>query len=160
MTLAVVIPVFNGERYLAEAVASVRSQSVRPDEIVVVDDGSTDGTAAWLSAQDDLTILTQENRGAGAARNRGVQNVTASILAFLDADDMWRPDYIEHQRALLDADASVDAVFALGRVGPPSRRQLSTRNTKTRPLGTLTSMFSPRCQTFLLLGCPKHTPEG
>jgi len=114
MTVAVVIPVFNGERYLAEAVASVRSQSVRPDEIVVVDDGSTDGTAAWLCAQEDLTIVTQENRGAGAARNRGVQNVTASILAFLDADDIWRPDYIEQQRAALDADTSVDAVFVLG----------------------------------------------
>jgi glycosyltransferase involved in cell wall biosynthesis len=114
MTVAVVIPVFNGGRYLAEAVASVRSQSVRPDEIVVVDDGSTDGTAAWLHAQNDLTIVTQENRGAGAARNRGVQRVTASILAFLDADDIWRPDYIAHQLAALDADTSVDAVFVLG----------------------------------------------
>jgi len=114
MTVAVVIPVFNGGGYLAEAVASVRSQSVRPDEIVVVDDGSTDGTAAWLRAQEDLTVVTQENRGAGAARNRGVQNVSASILAFLDADDLWRPEYIEHQLAALDAAPSVDAVFALG----------------------------------------------
>lgn len=112
MTVAVVIPVFNGERYLAEAVTSARSQSVLLDEIVVVDDGSTDGTAGWLHAQDDLTMVTQNNRGAGAARNSGVQNVDASILAFLDSDDVWRPDYLEHQLAALDADSSVDAVFA------------------------------------------------
>jgi glycosyltransferase involved in cell wall biosynthesis len=110
--IAVIVPVHNGQRFLAEAIDSIRRQSLAPSEVLVVDDGSTDGTADWLATQPGLTVLTQENRGAGAARNHAIRRSTAPILAFLDADDRWRPTYLERQLALLAADPADEAVFA------------------------------------------------
>jgi glycosyltransferase involved in cell wall biosynthesis len=117
--ISVVIPTHNRERLLIEALESVRAQDVRPIEIVVVDDGSTDGTVAavnrWRLEHPDaelaLTLLAQENRGGNAARNAGVRAATGDIVAFLDSDDTWRPDKLRKQRDRLAADTALGAVY-------------------------------------------------
>jgi len=89
--LSVIVPVYNGERFLGEALSSVCSQCVIPMEIVVVDDGSTDGTAKIARDFDLVRYVPQENGGPAAARNRGVENARGDLLAFLDHDDLWTP---------------------------------------------------------------------
>lgn len=93
-----VIPVFNGERYLAEALDSVLAQTHSQVEIVVVDDGSTDGTPDVLAGYGDvIRSLRQVNAGPAAARNRGIAEARGEYLAFLDADDLWAPAKTETQ---------------------------------------------------------------
>jgi glycosyltransferase involved in cell wall biosynthesis len=115
ISISVIIPVYNGERFLAEAIQSVLDQTLPPDEIIVVNDGSTDGTAtivARLAASAPLPIryIYQENRGASAARNAGIRLAQGRILAFQDADDIWLPQKQVRQLALLEADPPADIV--------------------------------------------------
>jgi glycosyltransferase involved in cell wall biosynthesis len=93
-----VIPVFNGERYLGEALGSVLRQSHSTIEIVVVDDGSTDSTPRILAEMGGrITSLRQANAGPSAARNLGIQHARGEYIAFLDADDLWLPHKTEAQ---------------------------------------------------------------
>jgi glycosyltransferase involved in cell wall biosynthesis len=100
----VIVPVFNGERLIGDALRSIRAQTRPVDEIVVVDDGSTDGTAAEVTGLGvpGLVLLRQENRGPSAARNRGIAAATGDLITFLDADDEWRPDKLAIQLPLLE----------------------------------------------------------
>jgi glycosyltransferase involved in cell wall biosynthesis len=107
--LSVIIPVFNGEAYLADAVASVRSQGDSDLEIIVVDDGSTDGTAR-IARGLDVRRIFQDNQGAAAARNRGLEAARADIVAFLDADDLWSSVKLRVQMPRLLGDPRLDAV--------------------------------------------------
>jgi glycosyltransferase involved in cell wall biosynthesis len=101
-TVSVVIPVYNNEAYIAAAVDSVLAQTRPPTEIIVVDDGSTDGTAAALEThRNRIKYVYQKNRGEPAARNRGIQESTSEFIAFLDGDDLWRPNKLELQMAYL-----------------------------------------------------------
>lgn len=113
--ISVVIPVFNGERHIAEAVASVRGQGHDPLEIIVVDDGSTDGTRAAIEslAGPDLRYVRQENAGPSAARNRGIALARGDVLAFIDADDLWWPGRLDAQLPHLAPDNGVDVVLGL-----------------------------------------------
>jgi glycosyltransferase involved in cell wall biosynthesis len=113
--VAVVIPTHDGADHLPAAVASVRAQTFAPEELVVVDDGSTDGTAA-VAASLDVRCLRQAQQGAGAARNAGVGATTAKLIAFLDCDDRWVPEKLERQVALLAADPELGWVSARGRL--------------------------------------------
>ena len=91
-TIAVVIPTYQRAQVVERAIASVRRQSRPADEIVVVDDGSTDGTAERLRESfPDVTVLTQENLGVSAARNHGIRKSVSDWIAFLDSDDEWAP---------------------------------------------------------------------
>jgi glycosyltransferase involved in cell wall biosynthesis len=103
MTVSVIIPAWNAERYLAEALASVRAQTVAPLEILVVDDGSSDGGAALAAATPGVTVVAQAHAGVAAARNRGIARARGTLLAFLDADDLWEPRKLELQLASLAA---------------------------------------------------------
>jgi glycosyltransferase involved in cell wall biosynthesis len=90
--ISCIVPVFNGERYLGEALESIFAQTYRPLEVVVVDDGSTDGTAAVVAAHGDkVGYLFQPNAGVAAACNLGVQASRGEFIAFLAADDLWHP---------------------------------------------------------------------
>lgn len=97
--VSVIIPVYNGERYLAACLDSVCAQSLRDLEILCVDDGSTDGTPEILrsyAARDGrVRVLTQRNINAGAARNLGMRYATGEFFSFLDADDFFEPDMLE-----------------------------------------------------------------
>jgi len=110
--VSVIIPVFNGKKYLGEAIDSVFSQTCPVGEILIVDDGSTDGTAQVARAFGDrVRYFHQMNGGIGAARNRGVDMAEGNFLAFLDADDLWEPHKLAMQMAALEEDGSLDAVF-------------------------------------------------
>lgn len=100
--VSVVIPTFNRLSLLGEALKSVREQSLPPRQLLVVDDGSTDGTWDWLQAQKGLIALRQENRGPAAARNLGASAAETEYLAFLDSDDLWLPQKLEIQTAFLE----------------------------------------------------------
>jgi glycosyltransferase involved in cell wall biosynthesis len=101
-SIAVIIPVHNGARFIADAIASIRAQTALPDEVIVVDDGSTDVTVRCLDAlQPGLRVLSQPNRGPSAARNLGRRAVQADLVAFLDADDTWSPGTLQHLRQCL-----------------------------------------------------------
>ena len=96
--VSVVIPAYNCGPWVAEAVASALAQTHPPAEILVVDDGSTDDTAAHLAAFGSaIRVLRQANGGAAAARNAGVAAAAGSFIAFLDADDVWHPRKLERQ---------------------------------------------------------------
>jgi glycosyltransferase involved in cell wall biosynthesis len=100
--VTVVIPNYNYERFLSEAIDSVRSQTYRDLEIVVVDDGSTDRSREVIAAYgDEITAIFQNNRGVSTARNNGAQAGTGEYIAFIDADDVWLPAKIERQVARL-----------------------------------------------------------
>ncbi|WP_290868650.1 glycosyltransferase family 2 protein [Aquabacterium sp.] len=101
-TISVVIPVYNGEAFIAKAVHSVLSQSRRPDQVLVVNDGSRDGTLAALKPfGDQITVISLPNGGAASARNAGIRAATSDVIAFLDADDSWHHDKLECQMAAL-----------------------------------------------------------
>lgn len=113
--VSVVIPVFNGERFLREAVQSVLDQKYSPVEIIVVDDGSTDGTATVArSLPETVRYLYQTNQGPAAARNRGIGQAKGSLIAFADADDLWPAAKLELQLPYLISDPKIDIV--LGRI--------------------------------------------
>ncbi len=96
MLFSVIIPTYNRLGLLREELASVRSQRFLNFEVIVVDDGSTDGTSEALSKEGDwLRVLSQPNRGPGAARNLGAQAAHGEYLAFLDSDDLWFPWTLE-----------------------------------------------------------------
>ena len=108
--VSVIIPVHNGAAYLGEALASVQAQNYRPLEIIVVDDGSTDGSAAVAKAV-GVKYFYQEKSGAAAARNRGVGAARGNYLAFLDGDDLWSADKLACQVAELEQRPELDLVF-------------------------------------------------
>jgi glycosyltransferase involved in cell wall biosynthesis len=107
-TVAVVIPAYNHAAYVGVAIASALAQTRPPDEVIVVDDGSRDDTARVLEAWEGrVTVLRQTNQGVAVARNNGVARSRCDYVAFLDADDEWRPAKLERQVALLDADPAI-----------------------------------------------------
>lgn len=112
-TIGVVIPVRNFGPLLAEAVDSVMTQTRAASVVVVVDDGSDDGTVVD-AAVPGVTLIRQEHRGTAAARNRGAAAVHADAVLFLDADDVLRPGALAALGAVLDADEAVEMVH--GRV--------------------------------------------
>jgi glycosyltransferase involved in cell wall biosynthesis len=92
MKISAIIPAYNSAPYIADAIASIRGQTVPVSEIIVVDDGSTDATGEVVNETDPAaTYIRQENRGPSAARNRGVESASGDWIAFLDADDQWTP---------------------------------------------------------------------
>src|SRR3954452_10452644 len=96
--VSVVIPVWNCEAYVGEAVASVLAQGRGPLQIVLVDDGSTDDSVeAARRAGAQIEVVRQENGGIGAARNAGVARARGELLAFLDSDDRWTPGKLAAQ---------------------------------------------------------------
>lgn len=97
-TIAAIIPLYNGARFIAEAIASVVNQTRPPDEIIIVDDGSTDNgpdVVRELARTIPLTLLTKPNGGQSAARNFGIRHARSSLVALLDQDDFWYPRHLE-----------------------------------------------------------------
>jgi glycosyltransferase involved in cell wall biosynthesis len=109
--IAVVIPAHNAEPFLDETLESVRAQSVPPSEVIVVDDGSTDRTAA-IARRHRVIVLTQRNIGPSEARNAAIRHTAQPWIALLDADDVWRPDKLETQWQAIQACPDVGAVFS------------------------------------------------
>jgi len=109
--VSVIIPVYNGEQYLGEAIESVLAQTYEEVELIVVDDGSTDKSAAVAKCFADVRYCFQPNGGIGAARNRGTDLARGGLLAFLDADDRWVADKLLWQTKALAGDTELAMVF-------------------------------------------------
>lgn len=131
--ISVVIPLYNKEKQIAATLQSVLQQTFQDFEIVIVNDGSTDGSVAAAELVQDarIRIIHQENAGVSAARNRGVAEAKYELIAFLDADDRWKPEYLQTQFELTQKypDCSVFAcnyefVHADGSVHPTIIRKL------------------------------------
>jgi glycosyltransferase involved in cell wall biosynthesis len=98
MSISVVIPVYNGSRTIRATLDSVLEQTLPADEIIVLDDGSTDDTASILSSYGSrITVLHQENRGVAATRNTLCERARGDLVAFVDHDDVWHSTYLETQ---------------------------------------------------------------
>lgn len=111
--VSVVIPVFNGAPFVAKAVASVKAQTVKDVEILIVDDGSTDGTQTVLADLHDtvgITWFQQDHGGPARSRNRGIAAARGKFVALLDCDDVWLPDKLETQMALTHRHSDIGVV--------------------------------------------------
>ena len=111
--VSVIIPVYNGQKYIMAAIKSALDQTFKDIEVIVVDDGSTDRTAEMvLSFRDHVKYVYQEPAGAAKARNQGVAASSGEYLAFLDSDDIWLPHKLEKQVEILDERSEVGVVTA------------------------------------------------
>ena len=112
LKISVVIVVYNGERYLRQAIESALDQTYPPHEVVVVDDGSTDSSVEIAHSFGDKVICrVQQNQGPSAARNFGTEVSTGEWVAYLDADDYWLPTKLEQQIAVAQRDPSVGLIY-------------------------------------------------
>ena len=111
--VSIIMPVYNGEAYLRDALDSALAQTYRRFELITVDDGSQDGSAAILDGYGDRVRVVREGRGgnAGIARRKGIAKATGSYLAFLDQDDLWMPLKLEKQVAFMETHPEVGLSF-------------------------------------------------
>lgn len=129
------MPVYNGKRFIGEAIESVLIQTLHNWELVIVDDGSTDGTGELVSTYrvPQIRYLYQHNQGPSTARNTGIESSRSEYVAFLDADDKWNPDFLKKCLASLTAETRVAGVCTgsgfideLGNVLPQTNTSLPT----------------------------------
>jgi glycosyltransferase involved in cell wall biosynthesis len=111
--VSVIIPVYNGAKFIAEAIESVCVQNYEPLEIIIVDDGSTDDTSSVVRSFKDIHYIRQENHGCAAARNTGITESRGDLLAFLDADDYWAANKLHVQVGCLLSHPDIG--YTLGR---------------------------------------------
>lgn len=110
--ISVIVPVYNAELYLREALQSLLDQTKKPDEIIVIDDGSTDDSANIAREfGSGIRYWFQENQGPGAALNSGLAKATGDYFAFIGADDLWHKEKLELQLASFDASPNLDIAF-------------------------------------------------
>ena len=133
-TVSVLIPTYDRLPLLKQAVASVQTQTFQDWELIVVDDGSTDGTAAWLRALNDprVVVVSLEHSGDIAAlRNRGIQEATGTYVAFLDSDDLWMPDKLRLQLETLEG--KTDARWGYTAMRRMDREGKEIRDSRIQP---------------------------
>lgn len=123
--VSVIVPVFNGEQFIREAVENIISQDYPSSEIIIIDDGSTDGTADIIKQLPyEVRYFNQENNGPAAARNKGIKEAMGEYIAFLDADDLWPKNNLFILVEALSRDKDIEVVQGHG--------QLACRNPETR----------------------------
>ena len=111
-TVSVIIPAHNAEHCIGACIDSVMAQSLKPIEIIVVDDGSQDATCQVVSIYGNaVQLIRQNNQGAASARNKGVELSSGEFIAFLDADDYWLDNFLLQTVRFLDATPHVIAVL-------------------------------------------------
>ena len=110
--VSVIIPVYNCQQYVAQAIESVQAQTYQPVQVIVVDDGSTDASVDVAQRfSESVSFCTQPHGGIAATRNRGVELAQGEFLAFLDADDVWLEDKLARQMAVFSHQPDLDMVF-------------------------------------------------
>ncbi len=112
--VTVIIPAYNAMKYLPKTVESVLNQTLTDFEVLIINDGSSDGIVEWASQITDLRVrlISQENQGTAVARNTGIVESQGEYIAFLDADDIWEPTKLEKQAQCLDNNPLVGLVDA------------------------------------------------
>jgi len=165
--VAVVIPVYGAE-YLEESLASVFGQTRSPDQVIVIDDGSPhrhriDGAVRRWGSR--VTLIRQDNCGAAAARNRGILATRATLIAFLDADDLWHPAFLEEQMRRMERVPPPTLVYANARIigsgplvgqlfmdGAPSSGDVTVESLLAQRCTVLTSSVVARRQALIAAG--------
>jgi glycosyltransferase involved in cell wall biosynthesis len=154
-TVSVIIPIYNGEAHLRNALASALTQTLTPNEVIVIDDGSTDSSAAIAQSLPQVTYRYQENAGPAAARNTGLALASSRYIAFLDADDLWPADNLSTLASYLDQHP--EALVVVGRIQYMylEGSEMQTNN-KGIPIGVATGVNLPaamfRCEAFERVG--------
>ncbi len=111
-SISVIIPVYNNEKYVAEAIQSVLSQTFKPYEVIVINDGSTDRSADIAREfEPQIRFWHQSNIGISATRNKGIESASGDYLAFLDADDLWTPDKLKLQVEFLEKHPETEMIL-------------------------------------------------
>jgi glycosyltransferase involved in cell wall biosynthesis len=121
-TVSVVVPAYNEARVIARCLGTLLDQTHRPHEIIVVDDGSTDGTRAIARGFGGVTLLEQSHEGSGAARNRGARAATGAVLCFVDADMRFPRDFLARLVAPIARDGAIGTFHATEYVANPQER--------------------------------------
>ena len=113
MKYSVVIPAYNAAKTIGETIDAVLGQTAPPDQVVVVDDGSTDDTCTVAEQFGGcVEVLSQSNQGPGAAMTLGMRHTLAPFIASVDSDDVWLPEKMERQLQFLENDKTCDCVFS------------------------------------------------
>lgn len=157
MKVSCIIPVYNGERYLAETLQSVLDQTFGAVEILVVDDGSTDGTAALVASFGQrVRYLSQPNAGDVTARNTGVRHASGELIGFLDSDDLWHPDKLtlqcERFQARPELDLCVTMVETFWSPDVPESERMESDRTRRQIPGYTTGTLLARRSLFDRVG--------
>lgn len=119
--ISVIIPVYNGERFLEAAISSVLGQANTMLELILVDDGSTDGTPQIAARMGNrVKYVRQDNQGPPAARNHGLRLACGDIIGFLDADDVWMPRKLDLQLSILQQNTQCDIVWGRTQIAMPA----------------------------------------
>ena len=155
--ISVIIPVYNGKSYLADAISSILKQKYQPLEIIVIDDGSTDESAELIkSFNTPVKYLYQTNSGTAAARNFGIRSAKGSYLAFLDQDDLWAENKLNLQVSAFNNNEGLDAVFGqIKQFHSPEADELFKQNTLCPPSlmpGFLPSAMLIKRESFFKVG--------
>ena len=155
--VSVITPIYNDERYITSTINSVINQTYKHWELILVDDASTDNTLIevepFLSKYPNIKLFKNtENKGAAYTRNRGTEEASGNYIAFLDADDLWRPEKLEHQIKLLEKE-STDVCFSsydlMDSEGKPLKRKVRalprltyTKLLRANYIGNLTGIYN------------------
>ena len=142
-TVSVVIGTYNSARWLGATIDSVRRQTFQDWELVIVDDGSTDDTRRVVGGHADdprIRYVLQTRAGRSAARNRGIAMSSGPLVAFLDADDLWRPEKLAKQVSALGAEPAAGLCYTAARFIDAAGRQLPIR----KPLRAVSGRILPR----------------
>ena len=153
--VSVIMPIWNNRTHVADAVAGVVDQQYEPIELILVDDGSADGSGDLARrAAPDATYIRQSNLGSSAARNRGVEAAAGTYLAFCDADDRWRFPKLARQLDLLRADPELTAVVCRVDeiVDPGARESARLREPRSNVVGYLPSALVITRGAFAAIG--------
>lgn len=152
--VAVVIPLYNGARWIGETLQTVLKQTLQPSEIVLVDDGSTDGSMELIRHDfPELTLIENPIEGpggAGAPRNYGLQNTTAPLIAFLDQDDLWHPEHLATAVALMEPASTIAAFTGMNSFMPGERPSFTDGELLAEPFSfwdhfPANTIHSPSC---------------
>lgn len=152
--VSIILPVHNGERFVAQALDSLRAQTMGDFEILCIDDGSTDSTASILASYAErdvrISVITQENAGPGIARNRGLDAATGDFVYCLDSDDLVAPDLLARAVDAFEKSGADMVLFALrtfnqqlGRAFPASWGMKHPESYPTYPMGSFDCATAP-----------------
>ena len=153
--VSVIMPAYNVAEYIAEAVESVLAQTFSDFELLIVNDGSTDGTpeiARRYAALDPrLHLIEQENRGLAAARNAALRQAKGEMIALLDSDDLWAPGFLEAQIAILHARPEIDIVTGNAwTLGSHEHGEPARPSPDSRPAPNLTTILTDELSVFIM----------
>lgn len=156
LLVSVIVPVYNGDRYLAEALESIFAQDYHPFEVIVVDDGSVDSSAALAKSFKSVRYIYQTNQGIANAMNRGIDAAGGELIAFLDQDDLWAPNKLRLQVDCLVNRPEIQYAIALvkfflepGCSVPPG---FKTELLEKEQVGRLTGALMARKSLLALIG--------